>query len=330
MRLLLLLMTACGMAGGESGDGQAYQFFSEQLIVIGTVVGAVAALPALVAFLVDWLKRRERIDLGLEDEQVAELTPRTAGFEELLAGNADLIDLAAHPYEYPLGASANEMLIIGPPMSGKKSLAARIACEARMQRLITVHNLRSVEVLAAAKARLRRSRSHQQRVMLLLPNIDRALERDDDDDLQAELDALVEAASELRNVLVVGTAARFAPDSELDNRFGIKLVVPGTRLGSSEPRQVPDEARPVLTAVTAFYIDRVLSSGVRLVGMQRGEVEAMVLAASGNPAEVEDIVTLCAVSAHHRARIGTSPSPEITPEIVRSAIARTVVQGQLG
>ena len=46
---------------------------TEQVLVFAVFVGSVAALPAFIEFITEMRKRKERIDLSLEDE-VAELS----------------------------------------------------------------------------------------------------------------------------------------------------------------------------------------------------------------------------------------------------------------
>ena len=57
----LLVAVASGRALAQDGDeGGAVTLVSEQILLIATVVGAVATLPALIEFLIDRRKRRER------------------------------------------------------------------------------------------------------------------------------------------------------------------------------------------------------------------------------------------------------------------------------
>ena len=60
-------------------------------------------------------KRKERIDLSLEDEVASALSrPRVAGMDDLLTNIADLIDRARNPSAYQDLKIGNEVLIIGP------------------------------------------------------------------------------------------------------------------------------------------------------------------------------------------------------------------------
>ena len=57
---------------------------TEQVLVFAVFVGSVAALPAFIEFITEMRKRKERIDLSLEDEVASSLRPRVAGMDELL------------------------------------------------------------------------------------------------------------------------------------------------------------------------------------------------------------------------------------------------------
>jgi hypothetical protein len=76
---LLLLATAAGAqeAGGDEGP---VELVTEQIILLATVIGAVATLPALIEFLIDRRKRKERIALSLDDLAVADLERGSPGW----------------------------------------------------------------------------------------------------------------------------------------------------------------------------------------------------------------------------------------------------------
>ena len=113
---------------------------TEQVLVFAVFVGSVAALPAFIEFITEMRKRKERIDLSLEDEVASSLRPRVAGMDDLLDSIADLIDRARNPAAYQDLKIGNEVLIIGPNQTGKKSLAQKIAQLAGMDRVVTVFN----------------------------------------------------------------------------------------------------------------------------------------------------------------------------------------------
>lgn len=304
------------------GDGGTVTLIAEQIILLATVVGAVAALPALIEFLIDRRKRRERIALSLDDVAVAELEIRLAGLDGLLRDIADLIDRARNPSAYASLKVGNEILIVGPPASGKKSLAQRIAKDAGMDRLVIVYNARNADALAGAKGLMQRYRRHK--VMLLLPRLDHVVE-DEDEEVLAELDALIDTTTERSNVLVVGTAVNFEPGSLLDNMFGIVLALPGTPLKHGREHSIPEDARRLLLDVARFYLAQAKQDGFRILGIDEGAVADRIAHAARNPGDVADIIVLAETTALYRQRTGGATMPEITSDILDNSIRRVIV-----
>jgi hypothetical protein len=296
---------------------------TEEFLVFATVVGSIATLPTFIEFISEVRKRRERIDLSLEDVQVSTLNPRLAGLDSLIESIADLIDRARNPGAYKDLKIGNEVLVIGPVQSGKKSLAERIAQLAGMERLITVYNPRDSDALAKAKSIVRSYKT--KKVMLLLPRIDLAY-KESDPDVLTELDALIETTSERQNVLVVATTVTFEANSDLDNLFGIKLTLPGAEVTHGDSREVPEEARGMLAEVAVFYLKEARRQGFRLQGMNDDQFRARVLESAINPAEIEDIVVLCQTTALYRRRIGATDDLIITREILETAISRVAAE----
>jgi hypothetical protein len=295
---------------------------TEELLVFATVVGSVAALPAFIEFISEVRKRKERIDLSLEDENVSSLHPRLAGMDDLLMSIADLVDRSSNPAVYADLKIGNEVLIIGPNQSGKKSLAQKIAQMAGMERILTVYNPRDSGALAKAKSIVRGYK--RRKVMLLLPRIDLAYQQSDPELLTA-LDALIETTSERQNVLVVATTASFEPDSELDNLFGIKLVLPGADVIEVHRRDIPEDAQRVHAEVARFYMQEAKRRGFSLSGMTEEEFCAEILRHVMNPAEIEDIVVLCETTSLYRRRVRIATELAMTREILDTAIGRVVV-----
>ncbi|MGH7130565.1 MAG: hypothetical protein ACREJO_01275 [Phycisphaerales bacterium] len=320
-----LLAFAATLADGAvphaDDETTAVKLVSEQLLVLGTIVAAIAALPALIEFLLETRKRRERIALSIEDEAVAEIRVNLAGMDDILADMEDLIDRARRPRAYSQLNVGNEILIVGPALLGKKALARRIAQLANLNRIITVYNPRNPDALAKAKSMVRKL--GDERAMLLIPRVDSVFDAEDEE-VEAELDALIETSSVLHNVLVVGTANSFEPDSDTDNLFGIKIVLPGTPTHTSRPCTSDARLVKLLTDVCAFYRQRAFASGSVLVGMDETEATRRVLAAANNPAEVEDIFEVARTAALHRQLTGGAQRVEITPEILDKAIRRVV------
>ena len=294
---------------------------TEEVLVLATIVGSVAALPAFIEFVTDLRKRRERVYLSLDDVPVSSLSPRLAGLDDLLKGIADLVDRARNPAAYQELKIGNEVLIIGPNQCGKKSLAQRIAQMAGMERLITVYNPRDSDALAKAKGIVRGYK--RKKVMLLLPRIDLAYQMGDPE-LLAELDALIETTSEHPNVLVVATTVWFTSNSDLDNIFGIKLALPGAGLNPADRPEISAEEERVLVEVTHFYLSEAQRRGFQLQGMNEAEFSARILECVVNPAEIEDIVVLCETTALYRKRTRQAAGTIFTREILESAIARVI------
>lgn len=295
---------------------------TEELLVVATVVGSVAALPVLIDFMTERRKRKERIDLSLEDEAVSTLHPRLAGMDGLLEGIADLIDRVRNPAAYSDLRIGNEILIIGPNQSGKKSLAQKIALLAGMDRVVTVYNPRDRDALAKAKGLV--SGYKRPKVLLLLPRVDLAFQQSDPE-LLTELDALIETTSERQNVLVVATTAAFESDSDLDNMFGIKIALPGADVTRAHRRDIPQDAQRMLAEVSHYYLNIARGRGFRLEGMTEEEYCARILECVINPAEIEDIVVLCETAGLYRKRTRKEAALVITREILETAISRVVV-----
>jgi hypothetical protein len=294
---------------------------TEEVLVLATIVGSIAALPAFIDFMSERRKRRERVYLDLDDVPVSSLRPRLAGLDELLESIADLVDRARNPTAYQDLKIGNEVLIIGPNQSGKKSLAQRIAQMSGIERLITVYNPRDSDALAKAKGLVRGYK--RRKVMLLLPRIDLAYQAGDPE-LLAELDALIETTTEHPNVLVVATTVWFQSDSELDNIFGIKLALPGAGLNPADRPEISTEAERMLAEVTNFYLRQAQSRGFRLEGIGPEEFCARILESAINPAEIEDIVVLCQTTALFRQHTRRTAGAIFTRGILDTAIGRVI------
>ena len=305
-----------------SAGNNAALLYTEQVLVFAVFVGSVAALPAFFEFVTEVRKRKERIDLSLEDELVSTLHPHLAGMDHLLTDIADLIDRARNPAAYQELKIGNEVLIIGPNQTGKKSLAQRIAQLAGMDRIVTVFNPRDSDALAKAKSLVRGY--GRQKVMLLLPRIDLAYQQGDPEVL-TELDALIETTSERQNVLVAATTVAFEANSDLDNIFGIKLVLPGAAVGKTHKLDIPEDAELMLREVVTYYLSEAKRRGFVLQGMDEAAFRERILENVINPAEVEDIVALCETAALYRKRSKQTMELVFTPEILELAMARVVV-----
>ncbi len=326
--VLLLTVAAFGADSASTGEGsEAFGLISEQVILIATVVATAASLPALIEFLVDRRKRKERIALSLDDLTVADLDVRLAGLDELLADIADLIDRAKNPEAYASLKVGNEILIVGPDQSGKKALAQRIARDAGMHRLIVVYNARNADALTKAKSLIQRYR--RQKVMLLLPRLDLAVEHENEEAL-AELDTLVNTSSGKSNVLVVGTTVKFRPGDIMDSMFGIVLALPGTPPAEAPARPLADDVRRLLADVAKFYLAEAHASGALLSGIGEPEAIERIARTARNPADVEDIIMLARTTALYRQRTAVTRTPEITAETIDKSVRRVIVSAATG
>jgi len=278
----------------------------------------------LLEFLSDRRKRKHAVALSLEIIDVAGLTVHLAGVDDVLMDIKYLIDRARHPEAYAELRLGNEILIAGPPLSGKKALAKRIAIEASFDRIIIVHNPRNVDALARAKHLAQRAR--HQKIMLLLPRLD-LVDAREDEELLVELDALIEATSELSHTLIVGTTNKLVAGSEIDHLFGVTLTLPGAPVVPEPQQPLRSDVHRMLAGVAEFYLDRTMKAGYQLVDISRDGFIARILLNVTNPAQIEDIVVLCQTSALYRRRNTESKSAErtITPDMLELAMRRVVV-----
>lgn len=312
-------------------DTASVEMLTNQLLVLATVVGSIAALPALIQFIVEWRKRRERLDLAIEDVPTPPLpgSPvRLVGLDALLADIAELVDRAAHGERYRDLTLGNEILIVGPEQGGRRTLAKWIAQQAGIPRIVTVHNPRSPDALAATKKLVSKGAD---KLMLLLPNIDDVFDdppQEDDEEIQAELDALVEAVSGKPNVLVIGTAKSLAEGDDLDNLFGMKVLLPGAppvkaRGASARPQPGSDHER-FLREVAAASLKDAMSEGFALDGLSNDDAIAQIMRRAANPAEIEDIVEAAQTTAIYLTSARKARSTAITRDVLDKAVRRVM------
>lgn len=307
------------------------ELVTNQLLLLATIVGAIAALPALIEFVVARRKRQERVQLSMDDEVVSEKPERLAGYDGLLDDIADLIDRAKHPSSYHGLALGNELLIIGPPLSGKKRLARRIAQLAGMQRMITIYNPRNSDALAHAKGLLKRATT--QRIMLLLPSLDQVFDSSEgqserDEEVEAELDALIETVANRPNVLIIATACRIVEGDDLDNLFGMKVVLPGAPPITRRKALTSPEHQTLLREVASMYLHDASVAGCPLQEISQDEAIGLLLAHCVNPAEVQDAIEAARTRAVylHRTKGGVCC---ITKAVLAKGVQRVVGHGEV-
>jgi hypothetical protein len=302
---------------------------SDQILTVAAVLEAVVLLPILLEFIADRRKRKHAVDLSLEVVEVAGLNVQLAGVEDILFDIRDLIDRARHPEAYAELRLGNEILIAGPALSGKKAMAKRIAYDAAFDQIIIVHNPRNVDALARAKHLVRRAR--HKKIMLLMPRLDLIDDRDDEE-LLVELDALIEATSELSHALVVGTTNKLVSGSEIDHLFGVTLTLPGAPLVPEPQLPLQSDVHRMLAGVAEFYLERTIKAGYRLVDISRDGFVARVLLNVTNPSQIEDVVVLCQTAAIYRQRTASKENGKkseriITADMLELAMRRVVVGG---
>lgn len=294
---------------------------AELIVTLATITEAVVLAPILFEFLIDRRKRAHAVELSLEIIDVSKVKVDLAGMDDLLADIRDLIDRARHPEAYKTLRFANEILIAGPALSGKKALAKRIAKEANFDRIIVVYNPNNVDALARARHLLLRARK---KVMLLLPRLD-LINECEDDALLSELDALIESAAGLSHALVIGTTNRMIVGGEVDYLFGMTLSLPGATIVSQPTPPLEPEVHRMLAAVADFYLDRMLTAGYQLKDISRDGFIARILVSVKNAGEIEDAVTMCQAMAIYRQRMKeTGKERLVTPEILELSLRRVV------
>ena len=233
------------------------------------------------------------------------------------------MDRARTPSAYQDLKIGNEVLIIGPNQSGKKSLAQRIAQMAGMERLVTVYNPRDSDALAKAKDIVRGYK--RKKVMLLLPRIDLAYQMGDPE-LLAELDALIETTSEASERSGGGddrlVCGRQRSGQHLRHQTG------ASRRGPESCRPPGDLRRGSARLIRGYSFLSLRGTAPRLStgGNERGGIQSRILECVVNPAEIEDIVVLCQTTALYRQRTRKTSRAIFTREILETAIARVVAR----
>jgi hypothetical protein len=300
----------------------------DQILTFAALLEAVVLLPILLEFIIERRKRKHAVELSLEVVDVRDLDVQIAGVDELLYDIRDLIDRARNPQAYAELRLGNEIMIAGPPLSGKKALAKRIAAEASFDRIIIVHNPRNLDALARARHLAVRA-AHHRKILLLLPRLDLIDDREDEE-LLAELDALIEATSELSHALVIGTTNRLVAGSEVDHLFGVTLALPGAPIVPVPPQPLQSDVHRMLASVAEFYLDRATKAGYRLVDISREGFLARILINVTNPAQVEDVIVLCQTASIYRQRQKIKGGEKtadrvLTPDMLELAMRHVVI-----
>ncbi len=284
---------------------------------LGTLVAegviAVALLPELLKHIAERSERHARIGLNIEVLDPRRISQPIFGIDQFAAQIGDLIDRASKPETYSGLDVGNEILIVGSVQAGKKALALHIAKLAGMSRVIVVYNPRDADVLARAKSMIER-RSSSEKTMLLLPGLD-LVNSNSGEAWHDQLEALIETASSLPHILVVGTAKKYERNGEVASWFGTVLPLPEEKTPAWDA---------MIKQIAEGFLEATHKAYYRLSGIEQGDFIGRILAVAPNPAEVKDIFAQCQTLATHRLQYRQNDALVFTPEILTIAIERVI------
>lgn len=277
---------------------------------------AVALAPEFLKHRSERAERAARIGLNIEVLDPRKLSQPIFGMEKISSHITDLIDRASAPDAYASLDVGNEILIVGPEQSGKKALALHIAKLVGMSRAIIVYNPRDADVLARAKYMIEQTPPGQ-KTMLLLPGLDPAYGNKGEAWCD-QLEALIETASALPYVLIIGTVRHYERTGEVASWFGTVLPL---------PEENSDDWKYLIRHIAEGYLDTAMQTKplpYQLAGIDRDEFIRHILEVTPNPAEVRDIFAQCQTLATHRLRQKLSHSLQFTPEVLEIAVERVI------
>ncbi len=302
----------------------------DQVLEVGVLIAeatvAVVLTPELLRHNAERRDRRARINLNLEVLNPLRDTKPVFGFDKLLADLDDVIDRAKNPAAYTSLKTGNEILICGSAEWGKKTLALHIAQKAEIGRAIIVHDPSDPDVLARAKDIIEDKQSSwkqlsrhlttraPKKTLLLLPDLDYVSAPGRREAWPARLEALIETASNMPHVLVVGTSETYNNDDEVSNWFGMVLSLP----------QELHEKKKMLRHVAAGYVDNALKEKYTFNESGHTAVIDKITEAAKTPAEIEDILVQCKTAALYRQRQDFEHNRAITTDILETAIRRVI------
>jgi hypothetical protein len=305
------------------------QYFELGTLLAETSI-AVVLTPEFLKHRAEHAERLARIGLNIDTFDPRKITQSIYGLDQIAAQIGDLIDRASNPEAYTGLDVGNEILIVGPEQAGKKALALHIAKLIGIRRVIVVYNPRDADVLARAKSMIenrhvlkRRAKQfltsknglpNLEKTMLLLPGLDPA-NRNTGEAWHDQLEALIETASSLPHVLVVGTAKTYERNGEVASWFGTVLPLP------KEKSPAWDD---LIQKITEGFLDSAAKAHYQLSGIERADFINRILAVRPNPAEVKDIFAQCETLATSRRRQKQSADLVFTPEILAIAIERVI------
>ena len=316
-----------------------YEYTSGRtLIEFGTLLAeaaiALVLAPELLKHFASVREREARIALNIEIVDPKKNTQPVYGLDPITSGLHDFIDRARNPRAYAELDAGNEILIVGPEQAGKKALALHIAQLADIGRVVIVYNPRDADVLARAKSMIENRPSlwrrivrsfalhedlpRSQKTMLLLPGLDPA-NGNKGEAWCDQLEALIETASSLPHVLIVGTAATYERKGEVASWFGTVLPLPeeGSAGWDDMIKQIADG-----------FLEAALKAKYRLADdFQSHDFIERILRGRPNPAEVKDIFAHCKTLATYKQRKDRGAQLLFTPEILATAIKRVIPPG---
>jgi hypothetical protein len=293
-------------------------------VLIAEAAVAIVLTPEFLKYNTEQKERRARIKAVIETINPQKGIDPIYGLDSLIDRISDVIHRVKEPIHYAHLAAGNEILIVGPSQSGKKALAYHIAKNAHINRVITVYNPSDTNALAHAKLMIEHDRRSWRAAarhltgrtpfttMLLLPNLDSA-NGHTGETWQDQLEALIETASTMPNVLVVGTCEKYDRNNEVASWFGTVLPFP-----------VGDDFKKVMRETAEGYLDAALKLDFKLVDIQREAFIEKMLAVAANPSELKDIMVLCQTSAIFNKVEKCKGSLNLTENILRHAIDRVV------
>jgi len=295
-------------------------------------------------------KRRsieERVALNIERTDLTHITQPVYALDKLLESIADLIDRVREPELYKNIRAGNEILIVGSPQGGKKALAFEIARLAGIHSAITVYNPRDPETLIHAKKLIEKkpkliernwrlvSRSVTRRPteLLLLPGLN-DVNIITGEAWHDQLEALIEAASNLPHVLVIGTTDKYTPTGSVASWFGTVLEIPSEHSGEPSSTQgqlnLPStstgrgEWEEMIGKIAQGYLDSALKENYILKETSVKSFIKKILKVRPSPAEIQDIFAHLMTLAVYMKKTQKETDLVFTDTSLKTAIRRVI------
>lgn len=290
------------------------------------------------------IKERVALNVGITNPF---LERPVYGFGDIIASIPDIIDRVREPDSYKDIRTGNEILIVGDPQSGKKSLAYEIARLAEIHQAITVYNPRDPETLLHAKNLIQKkqnrikglwkkvSRSVTKRPgeLLLLPGL-QDVNSTTEEPWQQQLDALIEVAGKLSHLLVIGTTDKYSPTGNIAQMFGTVLEIPSVNSGKphevqtmlklGDLRVMSQEWKKSLSETVQGYLDDAIKNKYVLDSIKNDDIIRRILKVRPSMAEVEDIFAHLMSLAIYYKKTNKQSELVISPSTLKTAIPRVI------